>query len=323
MQKFILKILFLSLGIIVLYIPIYFILATSHLTCPMPSAHHELRLTELKFSEDFENYHNADILFIGPSTAYRSFDVREFEKRGYKVFNMGTTSQHPAQTYLLLQRYIDTIQPKFVVITVLPHSSPVESTLDFLWSDFENDKLHWEWIKLRMAISCKSWYMINTWIFNAFWHHIYNPLRVYYGRISKEDRTLVGEERVVGIEKYIRGGYVERQENLTCGMAPRKQIDIKYYPIQFDYMKRCIKLLQSRNIPYLLVEAPLQPSFYENYTNHAEWEQRLANYPYINYNERIHLNDTTDFYDTHHMNKYGVAKFDSLFVEDLSTSKFY
>ena len=61
---------------------------------------------------------NPDVLILGSSHVYRGFDVRIFNKAGYKVFNMGSSSQTPLQTYVLLQRYLKTIRPKCVVYEV-------------------------------------------------------------------------------------------------------------------------------------------------------------------------------------------------------------
>lgn len=316
MTKFIRNISLISIVVLILYAPVYCALAYLKLVCPKPTVLESPCLTELKFNE-INNYHNIDILFVGPSLAYRSFDVRRFRENGFEVFNMGTTSQTPVQNYILLKHFLDQLQPRFVVIAVQPpQSKPIESTLDFICSDFEDNKVQWECMKLHMVILCKSWNIINSYIYNCFLHYIYLPIRSYIKHIPLNVNHIDGEETIIGIDKYIRGGYVERQENLTCSLMEYKSKKILFNSMQIKYLMRSIDLVQSRNIPFLLVEVPIQTARYQAWQNHEEWEQLLTDYPYVNYNGRISLNDTTEFYDSNHMNKYGVAKFDSLFIAD-------
>ena len=61
-----------------------------------------------------------DVLILGSSHAYRGFDVRIFGEAGYKTFNLGSSSQSPIQTYLLLKRYLDLLKPKLVIYEVYP-----------------------------------------------------------------------------------------------------------------------------------------------------------------------------------------------------------
>lgn len=315
------KILLLSMSVILLYIPMYCILASLHLVCPIPVYHDELRLTELTMSE-ISDYHDIDILFVGSSQSYRGFDVRQFKEAGYSSFNMGTTSQRPYQNHLLLNKYIDSLRPRLVVLAVSPVLMQVskESTLDYLWSDFEKDKIQWELDKLRMTLNCKSWYMFNMWVYNAYRHHVYNPLMRRMGKLQPMERHIDGDEMIVGPDKYVRGGYVERQVDLTCSPEPKKTKVIEYDSVQVYYMKQCVKLLEDRNIQYILVEPPIQPSAYANWVNHSEWEQIIAAYPYLNYNEPVFLNDTIDFYDNGHMNYIGVEKFNKIFISYLKDS---
>jgi hypothetical protein len=70
--------------------------------------------------EEVKNYSNIDILFIGSSHAYRGFDPRIFEKNGLKTFNLGTSAQTPLQTEILLNRYLEKLNPKMIIYDVYP-----------------------------------------------------------------------------------------------------------------------------------------------------------------------------------------------------------
>ena len=62
--------------------------------------------------KDIRNYHNVDILFLGSSHCYRTFDTRFYNANGYTCFNLGSSNQTPIQTYILLSQYLDSINPK-------------------------------------------------------------------------------------------------------------------------------------------------------------------------------------------------------------------
>ena len=97
--------------------------------------HNYLRLQEVRQTS------NVDLLFLGSSHAYRGFDTRIFRASNYKAFNLGSSSQTPVQTRVLLERYLENLNPKLVVYEVNPimfYSDGVESTINLVVTD-KND----------------------------------------------------------------------------------------------------------------------------------------------------------------------------------------
>src|SRR5690606_4167572 len=66
--------------------------------------------------KEISKFQDVDILVLGSSHAYRGFDNRVFEKQGLKLFNLGSSSQSPMQTNILLNQYVDELNPKLVVL---------------------------------------------------------------------------------------------------------------------------------------------------------------------------------------------------------------
>ncbi|NHW60088.1 hypothetical protein HA378_33495, partial [Escherichia coli] len=69
------------------------------------------------------------------SHAYRGFDTRVFSKNGISSFNLGSSSQSPINTQVLLKQYLDRIKPKMIVYEVYAgtlSADGVESSLDML-----------------------------------------------------------------------------------------------------------------------------------------------------------------------------------------------
>src|SRR5688572_16583258 len=74
-----------------------------------------------------------DVLFVGSSHSYRSFDPQWFKDRGVTTFNMGTTAQAPVNSYYLLERHLKKLAPKTVVYVLfwgVMSGDGIESFLD-------------------------------------------------------------------------------------------------------------------------------------------------------------------------------------------------
>jgi hypothetical protein len=111
-----------------------------------------------------------DILFLGSSHAYRGFDPRVFNAVGFRTFNLGSSSQSPVQTRWLVDRYLERMKPKLVVMDVFPTTfttEGIESTLNVLSNAPLDPAL------LRMALRTAHADACNTAIL-ALWHELTN-----------------------------------------------------------------------------------------------------------------------------------------------------
>ena len=70
-------------------------------------------------SRDAENIKNPDILFLGSSHAYRGFDTRMFSQANISSFNLGSSSQSPINTQVLLKQYLQKINLKLLLALVI------------------------------------------------------------------------------------------------------------------------------------------------------------------------------------------------------------
>ena len=103
--------------------------------------------------KDIKNHSDVDVLFLGSSHAYRGFDPRIFKKHGITSFNLGSSSQTPIQTEILLNRYLNSLNPKLVVYEVYPgflRNDGVESALDLI----ANDKI--DFLTIKMSLNLKK-----------------------------------------------------------------------------------------------------------------------------------------------------------------------
>lgn len=257
------------------------------------------RLAEAK------DYGEVDILFLGSSHAYRGFDTRIFSENGYKSFNLGSSSQSPIQTQVLLNRYLDNLNPRIVIYEVYPATfriDGVESSLDII----ANDKNDFQSIK--MAIKTNNIKTYNTLIYGL-------------------TRDLLGlnksftEDTIKGQDKYVSGGFVEKK----LRYYQPKEFEHKMISIRDSQLKsfsQIVQLLDYKEIELVLVFAPIPKVNYDSYLNINYFDSIMNRYStYYNFNEITNLNDSLHFYDSHHLNQNGVKIFNEKLIELLNDNK--
>jgi hypothetical protein len=250
------------------------------------------RLSEVKNTNDI------DVLFLGSSRAYRSFDPRTYSSLGLKTFNLGSSSQTPIQTNLLLKRYLEDLNPKLVVFEINPlvfTLDGVESSLQII-ANYRND-LH----SFEMALKLNN---IKT----------YNTLMYGVTRDLLNLNESFTEPYKEGIDTYIPGGFVEK-ELLHFKPISFEKKEISISRSQLDTFSEIISSLKSKDIEVILVYAPIAPSKYSSYLNMWYFDSLMTSYSeYYNFNEINTLKDSLHFYDENHMNQLGVE----LFSKELS-----
>lgn len=251
--------------------------------------------------EEVNKKKNIDILFIGSSHVYRGFDPRIFAKQGYSSFNLGSSAQTPIETKFLLDKYVTTLNPKFVIIDVYPSilsNDGTESALDLI----SNSKIDSEIIKF--ALEFKNIKVYNTLIFAYYKQLLGNSKKNSYKKTPKTDH-------------YITGGFVESFKKYSSNSKSNKAVYEKLQPSQKQLQKldEIINIFNNRNIKFLLVQSPISQLKYNSFKNNSSVDSVLHKKgPYINFNEVLKLNDSL-FIDDHHLNQHGVAVYNEKFIK--------
>lgn len=246
---------------------------------------------------------NVDILFLGSSHAYRGFDTRIFAAKGLFTFNLGTSGQTPIQTYILLKRYLEKLNPKLVIYEVDPtrfSGDGVESSLDII----SNDKI--DSYTFKMAYKLNHLKTYNTLLYSIL-RELFNLDKSYNEPIIK------------GFDTYISGGFVERKyTKFKPSKLQNKNIELRNS--QLESFKQIISYLKSKNIDLILVFTPVTKSYYSNYQNINYYNKLIKSYSeYYNFNELLSLVDSLHFYDSHHLNQNGVKIFNEKLIEILNS----
>ena len=238
---------------------------------------------------------NIDILFVGTSHCYRGFDTRIFARAGYSSFNLGSSIQTPLQTQVLLDRYLDRLNPKVVIFEVNPvvfANDGIESSLDLI----SNDYIDWRTVAMAFKVNRPKTY--NTLIYGLY-------RQIFRNASQTEPLQYRGD-------KYIRGGFVET----TSTRTPSKQF---YEPVAYEITDKqlgafadVLNMLKARKIPYVLVQAPVTKPLFQSKTNNRYIDSLLMSHGrYYNFNRLLVLNDTLDFFDDNHLTQRGVEKFNA------------
>ena len=250
--------------------------------------------------KDIANYRDVDVLFLGSSHCYRTFDTRFYRSHGISCFNLGSSNQTPMQTLVLLKAYLDSLAPRYVVFEVHPDimdQDGVESAVDLL---------------INMPVTCDATRMawrsgnmkeINTWLYAIYNHNIRHRLEQFT------------EDSVMDDAVYVPGGYVEiRKKVFEVKRYPRKALTIR--PEQMDALKECLAMLKERNIPYMLVEVQDAEQLRTTFTNHEWFEEQMKALGPYRY-KILPMEDRVHFCNSNHLYLPGIKLYNEDFVDDL------
>jgi hypothetical protein len=251
--------------------------------------------------KDIQDAKDVDILFLGSSHTYSSFDTRFFRQYGLNTFNLGSSAQTHIQTELLLKRYLDQLNPRLIIYEVYPEVfelDGVESAIDII----ANDKNDLESIKMALTLNHIKTYNVL----------IYGLYRDFF--IKTIDCS---EELSMEIQTYMEGGFVETGlQHYEPVEFPGSRWD--FTEEQFEYFENALQLIKQRNIPVIFVQTPVTRSLYTSISNNSEFDDRMRTYGvYYNFNELLELDDELHFYDEDHLNQNGVGIFDTELMEIL------
>jgi hypothetical protein len=258
--------------------------------------------------DEIRDVQHVDILFAGSSHAYRSFDTAFFHDRGYTCFNIGTSAQTALNTYYLL-RDLD-LEYDLLVLEVFwgaYQNDGVESTIDLVCNRPPSLTMG------RMALATRDLVAVNSWLASL--------------GAARRDPPSGDDQRDFAGDTYIAGGYIatarERSDDEEGPEETDREIDMRAR--QLRYLSRILDLCREKGVPAVLVRTPVTDDLLATIGNYGETVAPIAgvadtyNVPFLDYNDEARLSQFTDedFYDLHHLNNRGVAKFSRMLLRDV------
>lgn len=258
----------------------------------------------LRFRE-FRDQRGLDVLFVGSSHCYRSFDPRFYESRGLRTFNMGSTSQTPLNSYYLLRDDIERLKPELMVIELYWETlsnDGLESFLDL------NENLPLTAELAEMALATRNPRAVNAMLARML--ELGRPpadsLRLELGRW----------------DTYVEGGYVERSDAFRGSMEVDDH-QVKLKGRQLDYLARVIEMARAAGSRVVLVIQPVPLRTRQAVVNLGEVTGRLHRFAAANevvlldFNEEMQLGPD-DYFDHHHLSRSGAEAFNARLLARLN-----
>ncbi len=236
--------------------------------------------------EESDTLSKVDVLFLGSSHAYNTFDPSIFETENIASYNWGTSQQTHPQTQMVLDEYLLKLDPQLVVYEVFPEMFAMSGRASM--ADFLNATRPFEVDFVEIFEYENSIVLINT--------YLVKKARKFLG-IEEKNQNFKFDNR------YYRG-YVKIESNSN---SIKESVKIKWTPRQNQLraFEENIEFLKENQIPYILVIAPYAFS----YNNPNDVKNYLVNKGELyDYNELIDFEPSKDFSDLHHINHQGATK---------------
>ncbi len=230
-----------------------------------------------------------DVLFLGSSHAYRTFDPRIFAQRGLRTFNLGSSNQTPMQTEVLLHKLLDSLNPRLVVFEVHPdimQHDGVEAAI------YQLSNVPPTWDMIPMALRTRNMRVVATAAY-ALPHNLLSPAYKHF----KEPK-----------DQYVAGGFVEH-EPAHFSPTPQPPTEINPLPEQLSALHRCTRYLANRQVPYILLEVPDTKCLLSSYTNLPVFQKEMSDYGKFYFKIPPTLDDSLHYYDESHLNQTGAEMY--------------
>ncbi len=271
-----------------------------------------------------------DMVFIGSSHSYCSFDPANFDVRS---FQLGTPLQHPDTSYYSLLEVLDYQKPETVVVEVYWDMLDDDFELKQATSLFEvmkNEEREKEYIDEVFPDGDKVKYDTPVIRFQQDFFayassRLVNKAKSMFGVADGANPSSNGE----GVEYYLADGYVycdivipEDEFDKTNQFKNMDGKDWEFSKVQMGWLQKIVDVCEDEGIDLVFVTAPVanvSMGYIKNYDMIHEKVASFAsdnNVPYIDYNiinmeEGMFTHD--NFRDDAHLNDSGVKILDAHF----------
>lgn len=249
-----------------------------------------------------------EVLFFGDCDVYENFSpVRMYEDYGISSYIRGSGEQYIWQSYYLLKDALRTETPKVVVLTV--HSLQFNEARKESYNRMTLDGMRWSQDKIDV---------INASMTDgeSFISYVFPVLR-FHDRW--DELTATDFEHVFSKNITSNNGYYMRCDAVPFdGYPPQTPlIDSAFGSNAMGYLQKITDLCNERGIKLILVRAPIEYGWYEQWDENVQQFADANNLTYINFNDYVSdmgLDLSTDTYDAGiHLNIYGAEKLSDFF----------
>jgi len=256
-----------------------------------------------------------DIVFIGSSHCIRSFNPSIFDEiTSLYSYNLGTPGQSSTTSYFVLKEVLRFHKPKIVIQEISyrgfsAKNQLVNGSYNFDFMKMSRNKLDFFFNGFKFSESLT--FLFPSFRFRNNLGYVINYL--YTGKKAEKAKE----------DTYKGKGFISRNHSVTLNELKNNNIYEKkpfnaarLNKKHLKYLEKTVGLCKKNKIQIIWVTAPL-PKITISKIRHSSkiypFFKNLADQyrvPYLNYyaDEKIKFIDTSDFQDTHHLNRNGAKK---------------
>lgn len=272
----------------------------------------KIHKNDLKWADIHEHENSYDLIIIGASRAYTSFNPTILDSAlTLNSYNMGTSAQDIAESYYTLKEILDYQKPKFVVLDLFFKSSDNEHDFYQIFSNasfFKSNKTKFGLINDGYGIEGVVNYCIPIVKFKNYIKNDFNKLLSRGNETKYEDHWIKGfsyDTVTVTKKEVSKFSPISNFENTSF----EKERFIEF----FDKIKQ---LTQEHNIKLICVRTPYPPSRLAlsevddegDYFKGFMKKNEMPYYDLSNFKSDKYEYIDSDFSDYHHPNYRGAEK---------------
>jgi hypothetical protein len=249
------------------------------------------------------DYADVDILFVGSSRVYRTYDTRIYTAAGLRTFNMGSMAQTPVNSYYLMKEHMERLSPRLVVLDVFPghfRTSGIESQMNLL----TNRRVSREMIEATFAVNKPKGYMA-----------------LLASALKRED-VFLANPPALKHGTYIPGGYVQHDDD-GRGDFRQRTFTGKENGKQMAHLEKIVGLCREHGAELMIVSQPLPASTMEQVPYYDDFMDRMRalcarwDVGFHDFNAIFPMPEQEYYYDAGHLNQRGADVYNAFFVEYL------
>lgn len=248
---------------------------------------------------EFDRAKRYDAIIIGSSHAYRGYDPGIFARRGFQVYNLGSSAQSPLNTLPLIKQYLDSAHCPLLIFDVYEGTftnTGLESCAD-LTQNITSGKAAWD-----MVVNLRQIRGLNMIALRWCTPH----RQPYYTDPHP-----------------IRDGFLVNGDSARSSIKPVADTTINMQQRQLELFADCVRLCKERGIR--LVVSQHQARKGTNPKRHATFAASIngvlagSGVPFLDFAFVPGLNDLDHFADNTHLNAAGARIFTGQLVDSLAS----
>ena len=245
---------------------------------------------------------NRDVIIVGSSRAYRSYNPLLFAKMGVSAWNLGSSAQSIENSYRVIEEVIIPAKPKVILLDLARlgfEQESIESSIDLITNTSSAG------LKKRLILEMPDIRLYNT----AFTSIINEDLPSLYKDEEYKNAGFSTKKDSLNLE------WIGRLKLLREGSKNNKMISD--FKVLIDIMELCLK----SNQKIILVHSPVS-QFYsliaqENFVMKVDSISQKYKVPFYDFQNMEGINTKNHFYDDSHLNTAGVNVFNEQLLKEV------